>query len=60
MYCPGLLVKVWIICEPNAPCFLSSSILSLFEVTKAISIPEKKAERIIIKTMTKKEFMVQK
>lgn len=29
----------------NAPCLLSSSIFNLLEVKKAISIPEKKAEK---------------
>ena len=45
MYWLGFVVKIVIILDPNAPCFLSSSIRSLLEDTKAISIPEKNAEK---------------
>jgi hypothetical protein len=41
MYWPGLLVNSLSILEPNKPCFLSSSIRSLFDATNAISMPEK-------------------
>ena len=37
-------------------CFLSNSNRNLFEVTKAISNPEKKAERSKVKTMKEKLF----
>jgi hypothetical protein len=58
--CPGLFVKTPVNCEPKLPCFLSSSILNLFEATKAISIPEKKAEKIITMIITRMAFIVQK
>lgn len=51
IYCPGFLVKILIISDPKTPCFLSSSILSLFEETNAISIPEKNAENNIARSM---------
>lgn len=58
MYWPGLRAKILIISDPKAPCFLSNSILSLFEVTKAISIPEKNAERIIAIIMIRIESIL--
>jgi hypothetical protein len=42
----GSLKKTDRIFAEKRPLFLSSSILSLFELTKAISNPEKKAEKI--------------
>ena len=45
IYWPGLSVNILSIPEPNTWCFLSSSILRRLDVTKAISIPEKNAER---------------
>ena len=59
IYWPGLSVKSLIILEPNTPCFLSSSILSRFEVTNAISIPEKNAERIIARNIIRITFIPQ-
>jgi hypothetical protein len=59
MYWPGLSVKSLIIFDPNTPCFLSSSILSRFEVTNAISIPEKNAERIIARNIIRITFIPQ-
>jgi hypothetical protein len=46
IYCPGLRVKIDIIPDELDCCFRSNSIFSLFADTKAISIPEKKAEKI--------------
>jgi hypothetical protein len=51
MYWPGLSVNNFIIFDPKTPCFLSSSIRSLLEVTKAISIPEKNAESTIARSI---------
>ena len=59
MYWPGLLVNVLIIRDPETPCFRSSSIRSLFEVTKAISIPEKNAEKKIARSMISIPFIPQ-
>ena len=42
----GLRVKIEIIPEDLDLCFLSNSILSLLDEIKAISIPEKNAEKI--------------
>ena len=41
----GCLTKDASILADNRPLFLSSSIFNLLELTKAISIPEKKAEK---------------
>ncbi len=57
MNSPGLLVKNEIILEPKAPCFLSSSIRSLLDEIKAISIPEKKAEKRIETNMIARLFI---
>jgi hypothetical protein len=57
IYWPGLSVKSFIILDPNAPCFLSSSIRSLLEATNAISIPEKNADRIIARRIIKIKFI---
>jgi hypothetical protein len=59
IYWPGLSVKSLIIFDPKTPCFLSSSIRSLFEVTKAISIPEKNADRIIARSIIRIVFIPQ-
>jgi hypothetical protein len=59
IYCPGLSVKSLIILDPNAPCFLSSSIRSLFEATKAISIPAKNADKIIARSIIRIKFIHQ-
>jgi hypothetical protein len=40
----GLLMKCPMMLDANTPCFLSSSIFSLFAVMNAISIPLEKAE----------------
>ena len=60
IYCPGLSVNIFNIPDPYALCFLSSSMRSLFEVTKAISIPEKNADRIIASKITRMPFMDQR
>jgi hypothetical protein len=59
IYWPGLSVKSLIIFDPKTPCFLSSSIRSLFEATNAISIPEKNADRIIASSIIRITFMHQ-
>jgi hypothetical protein len=59
IYWPGLSVKSLIILDPKTPCFLSSSILSLFEATKAISMPEKKADNIIARRIIRITFIRQ-
>ena len=46
IYCPGLLINKLMVFEDAEFCFLSSSTLSLLADTKAISIPEKNAEKI--------------
>jgi hypothetical protein len=50
MYCDGFLENIFNIPDGNTCCFLSSSIRSLLADTKAISIPEKKADnrRVVI------------
>jgi hypothetical protein len=59
IYWPGLSVNSLIILDPNTPCFLSSSILSLLDATNAISIPEKNADKIIAKSIIRITFMHQ-
>jgi hypothetical protein len=59
MYCPGLLVKSLTIFEPNTPCLLSSSMRSLFDAIKAISIPEKNADRTIAIRIIRNKFIIQ-
>ena len=59
MYWPGLSVNSFKIFDPKTPCFLSSSIRSLLEARKAISIPEKKAQSIIARSMIRIPFISQ-
>ena len=48
----GLFKKFEIIFAKKSPCLPSSSIFSLFADTKAISIPEKKAEKTSVLRIT--------
>jgi hypothetical protein len=48
----GFEVKLEMMEAPKTPCFLSNSIFSLFEVRKAISIPEQKAQAIRLPIIT--------
>jgi hypothetical protein len=57
IYWPGLSVKSLIILDPNTPCFLSSSMRSLLEAIKAISIPEKNADRIMARRIIRIKFI---